>query len=339
MDPYKILKIAPNPDGTITRLATPPLVPPTESPTLNLNGNEGDGPIVLSKDVPLNPSKNTFVRIFRPTTAAPAKRLPLIIYFHGGGFVFYSAASIMFHESCNTVSAFLPAVIVSVDYRLAPEHRLPAAYEDAVEAIAWVKDQVMQTDAGEAWLRDYADFKNCFLMGSSSGGNIAYNAGLRALDMELLPLKIQGLIINQPYFGGVEWSESELRLSDDKMISLVSNELMWSLALPEGANRDHEYANPMVKGQFDEKIGRLSRCFLNGYGGDPLVDRQRELGRLLESRGVEVVKVFHEDGYHAVELFEPAKFQALVKNVGDFVRSCVDAKEQLAGMENNPQKL
>ncbi|CAO2834973.1 unnamed protein product [Amaranthus hypochondriacus] len=181
MDPYKFLKISPNPDGTITRLTPTILVPTTEQ-------QEQENAIVLSKDVTLNNVKRTFLRIYRPASAKTSSKLPVIIYFHGGGFVFYSAGTVFFHESCNRMCAAIPAVIVSVDYRLAPEHRLPAAYDDAVEAILWVRDQALSCANGgegngignDPWLKEYADFGRCFLMGSSSGGNITYRAGLNS---------------------------------------------------------------------------------------------------------------------------------------------------------------
>ncbi|KAG9451828.1 hypothetical protein H6P81_004732 [Aristolochia fimbriata] len=303
-DPYKVLRIHRNPDGTLTREAVLPTVPPVE----------GDSE---SKDVPLNKTHGTWFRMFRPKVAvAAAGRLPVIIDFHGGGFILFSPASQPFDALNRRLASELPAVVLSVEYRLAPEHPLPAAYEDAVEAVRWIRDN---HDTDE-WLRDLADVSRCFIKGSSAGGNIAYHAALECCagaGAALGPVNIAGVIMNQPYLGGEERTESELRLADDKILPLPANDLMWELALPRGADRDHEYCNP-VKSATEERLRRLPRFLVRGYSGDPLLDRQKELADKLEACGVHVEAHF-KDGFHGIEIFDPNHARQLVIDVKNFV--------------------
>ncbi|KAH7862385.1 hypothetical protein Vadar_004182 [Vaccinium darrowii] len=152
---------------------------------------------------------------------------------------------------------------------------LPTAYDDAVAAVEWVRDQALGVNGCDEWLKELADFSKCFLMGGSARGNIAYNACLRALDLDLSPLQIGGLVLNLPFFGGVQRTESESRLINDRILPLVVTDIMWALALPEGADRDHEYCNPLIYGTHDGKIGRLPKCLIRGWGGDPLMENAR----------------------------------------------------------------
>ncbi|KAL5732220.1 hypothetical protein ACHQM5_004867 [Ranunculus cassubicifolius] len=312
IDPFKALNIILNPDGTFTRHSQPPLVP------AKLNSQQ----TVACTDIPLNPTKNTYIRVYQPPLLSSTTKLPLIIFFHGGGFILFNASSLPYHESCVQMASDLPAIILSVDYALAPENRLPSAYEDALEVIHWVKTQAFKGDLEYKFFKQ-VDFSKCFIMGSSSGANITFQVGLsQAHDLE--PFKINGLIMIQPFFGGVERNESELRLVNDMILPLCVTDLMWEYALPMGADRDHEYCNPMKEGTHKknmEAIKRFPRCYVRGHGGDPLLDRQKKFVEMLKEDGVCVVEDFTDDGFHACELFDLNKAKELVLGIKGFIDS------------------
>lgn len=217
------------------------------------------------------------------------------------------------------MAASLPALVISASYRLAPETRLPGAYEDAVEALSWVQSQAANLASADPWLSEHGDFSKFFLMGSSSGGNIAYHTGLHAKSLDLAPLQLRGVILNQPYFGGYERTESEAASEEDPMLPLQANDNLWRLALPVGSNKDHAFANP-VKHGLGGAAG-MAKCMVVGCKGDPLFDRQKLFTQMLEKEGVEVVKKLDGTGTgsHAIELFVPDKAQELFKEVKAFV--------------------
>ncbi|KAL4275581.1 hypothetical protein AHAS_Ahas20G0121500 [Arachis hypogaea] len=193
-------------DGTFTRLQNYPETPPSPDPTLPIP--------VLSKDLTIDQSKHTWARIYLPrqalNTPSNHPNLPLIVFYYGSGFIFYHANSTYFHDFCVRMANATQSVVVSVDYRLAPEHRLLVAYEDSVQVLHWIRA------SNDLWL-SHTDFSRCYLMGESAGGNIAYNAGLRAAAEadQIRPLKIKGMILIQPFFEGKKRIPSELRLAKD----------------------------------------------------------------------------------------------------------------------------
>lgn len=106
-------------------------------------------------------------RIYRPVGKVP---MPIVVYLHGGGWVVGSvAASDAF---CRRVVDAVPCVLVSIDYRLAPEHRFPAAVQDAVAAIEW------SASNGAA---SGGDPRRLIVLGDSAGGNLATVAVRRLL--------------------------------------------------------------------------------------------------------------------------------------------------------------
>ncbi|WP_051175215.1 alpha/beta hydrolase [Nocardia exalbida] len=109
------------------------------------------------------------VRIYRPASAmAPA---PTVVFCHGGGFVICGLDS---HDRfCRAMAVGADAVVVSVDYRQAPEHRFPAAAEDAYAALCWVADHIGSLGGDPARL---------VVAGDSAGGNLAAVTALMARD-------------------------------------------------------------------------------------------------------------------------------------------------------------
>uniref|UniRef100_A0A803M0M5 Alpha/beta hydrolase fold-3 domain-containing protein n=2 Tax=Chenopodium quinoa TaxID=63459 RepID=A0A803M0M5_CHEQI len=312
INPYNRLHIIQNSDGTLTRL-------PEFYPTIPPSTTDTSAPS-LSKDVILNSDHNTSVRIFLPKNVSnhekTSKKLPILVFVHGGGFVLCSVATPVVHEFCSESASQLGALVVSVEYRLAPEHRLPAQYDDVLEALNWVKE------GKDEWLKNYGDLTRCVMMGESAGGNIVYHVGLKVANQidDFKPLIIKGLILIQPFFGGVERTKSEIRLVNDEDLSLVVNDLLWDLSLPVGSNRSHEYCDPFVGDGLKlwDRVRDLGwKIGVTGCDGDPLFDRNVKLGKLLEQKGVGVRSLFDKGGHHGMFLSNPPK----TKELFDFVNS------------------
>ncbi|KAL6130790.1 hypothetical protein ACLB2K_069169 [Fragaria x ananassa] len=295
-DPFTHLNIVHNPiDDTLTRLVS--------LPTTDANPNSSPGDPVASKDLTLNSETKTWLRIFRPSKLPSndntVARLPIIIYFHHGGWLLLTAADTSIHTNSSLITSQVPAILVSVNYRLAPEARLPAQYEDALDAIHWVKKQGVNPE-GEQWIRDYGDLSRCYLYGCGCGGNIVFYSAFKAYEtMKLEPMQIYGIIMNQPMFSGIQRTKSELKFATDQLLPLPVLDLMWDLALPKSTDRNHRYCSPALDaGRHKELIQRLGRCLVIGFGGDPMVDRQQEFVTMLvswdEKRAAAVLDIVKE---------------------------------------------
>ena len=113
-------------------------------------------------------------RVYRPLGPVPDIRQPIVVYFHGGGFVI--ADLDVYDGGPRGVSALADVIVISVHYRQAPEHRFPAAHEDAVAAFAWV---LANADSL------HGDPERVAVMGESAGGNLALHVAIVARDRGL----------------------------------------------------------------------------------------------------------------------------------------------------------
>ncbi|KAL6565817.1 hypothetical protein OROHE_004872 [Orobanche hederae] len=313
-DPYDHLNISLNSDGSLTRYIKLPT-----SAAVSEADAEITSQAVVSKDVTLNAAKKTWMRIYRPAKLAAGARLPIILFFHAGGWIQFSVANTLIHENSNRIAAEVQAVLVAVDFRLAPEHRLPAQYEDAMDAVVWVGNQASDRANGDPWIRDHGDVDRCYLYGVSCGANIVFNAALRMPEMKPQPLRIAGTIMNQPFFGGKKRTKSELKLATDLYFPLPVHDLLWELALPVGTDRDHRFCNPFVDGPMKEKVKNLGRCLVIGFGGDPLIDRQQEFVQVLVEQGVQVEARFDDVGFHGIDMIDARRAGAIISFIKEFV--------------------
>ncbi len=135
---------------------------------------------VFERSIP-GPASELAVRVYRPFNCG--NEPPAIVYFHGGGWVVGSLDS---HDgSCRLVADVASCVVVSVDYRLAPEHPFPGPYDDCVSAYGWVRDHAAELGI---------DASRVGVMGDSAGGNLAAAVALAARDGDIAPPQVQSLV-------------------------------------------------------------------------------------------------------------------------------------------------
>ena len=179
-------------DGTLERPVQTPFVPPMlDDPQTGIS----------SKDIVISHNPKVSARIYLPKITKPNK-VPIYVYFHGGGFFFESTFSKLYHDHLNKWGSLAKVIVVSVEYRLTPEHPLPACYHDCWAALQWVASHATKnTTSSEPCLIDHGDFNKVFIGGDSAGGNITHNKALRA-GVEALHggVKIQGALTMHPIF-------------------------------------------------------------------------------------------------------------------------------------------
>ncbi|GLJ18754.1 hypothetical protein SUGI_0334930 [Cryptomeria japonica] len=270
---------------------------------------------VASKDVVMDSRTALWARFYLPRKAVSplGSRLPLLIYFHGGGFVLGSPAWSIYHVFICRLASQTNCLVVSVGYRLAPEHRLPVAYDDCFTAVDWIRRQAKQ-HSHDSWLSSYADFSRCFLAGDSAGGNIAHHVAVRCGRTDMKPVEMRGVILLQPFFGGgkVETAESDPNLSQRWV------EVFWKLSLPVGAKKDHPACNPLAEALDDVSLPPVMVCISER---DVLKQRNMDYYHALKNAGKTAFYVVLKDVGHAFQVLNPRsqRIPDLIKVMYDFI--------------------
>jgi acetyl esterase len=217
------------------------------------------------------------VRVYRPDASGS---LPMLVYAHGGGFVFCDLDS---HDGlCRSLANLIPAVVVSVAYRLAPEHPWPTAAEDVYAIARWAA-------------RHAADFNGdagrIAVGGDSAGGNLAAVNALMARDRGGPNLSAQLLLY--PVIAADFDTDSYHRFGEGFYNPRPAMQWYWDQYVPERSDRDHPYASPLVA-----NLQGLPPAVVVVAGHDPLRDEGIAYADALESAGVHTVRCLFEGGIH-----------------------------------------
>ncbi|WP_067168735.1 alpha/beta hydrolase [Microtetraspora niveoalba] len=222
------------------------------------------------------------VRVYHPHDHGGDTPPPLIVFFHGGGFVFCDIES---HDGfCRRMAKGARAVVVSVDYRLAPEHPAPAAARDAYSAVKWAAENA----AGLG-----ADPDRIVTAGDSAGGNLAAVACLMARDLGGPPIAAQVLVypVIEPSFD----SGSYQRYATDHFNTRAAMRWYWRQylggeAVPEPAHHVAPLRAP------DHTT--LPPAIVVTAGLDPLCDEGHDYAAALARSGVPVVHRHYPGLFH-----------------------------------------
>uniref|UniRef100_A0A803KPE4 Alpha/beta hydrolase fold-3 domain-containing protein n=1 Tax=Chenopodium quinoa TaxID=63459 RepID=A0A803KPE4_CHEQI len=235
--------------------------------------------------------------------------VPVIIFFHGGSFAHSSANSAIYDILCRRLVGVCKAVVISVNYRRAPENRYPCAYDDGWTVLKWVNSK--------NWLRSKDSKVHIYLAGDSSGGNIAHNVAVRAIDSEI---EVLGNILLNPMFGGQERTKSEDRLDGKYFVTLQDRDWYWRAFLPEGETRDHPACNPFGPHGRSLKGLKFPKSLVVVAGLDLIQDWQLAYVEGLKKDGQDVKLLYLEEATIGFYLLpNNCHFYTVMDEIRDFM--------------------
>lgn len=210
-------------------------------------------------------------RRYQPRGAVDAAARPVVIWFHGGGWVIGSLDS---HDAlCRELAARSGVVVVSVDYRLAPEHPFPAAHRDAAAAV-----EALFTDAADLGLDPGA----VAVGGDSAGANMAIGVAAAAARGELPPVQLQVLVYPVVDLAHPEAHPSRRDNAEGYLLTDATMTWFADTYAPDPASRSSELLSPLLA---DDLSGRAPAVVVTAEY-DPLRDEGDAYARRLAGAGV-----------------------------------------------------
>ncbi len=237
------------------------------------------------------------IRMYVPENAENA---PVIVFYHGGGFVVGNLKS---HDKvCRRLCKMNQAFVVAVDYRLAPEHKFPAAVEDSYDATKWVGDNIGKYGGNPDKL---------VVMGDSAGGNLAAVTAIQARDLGTPKVAAQVLIY--PVTNAkMEHPSIE---ANGKGYILTKDLMTW---FTNHYSRDEaDKLNPLMSPLFTKDLSNLPPALVQTAGFDPLRDEGIDYQEKLKAAGNKVKYTNYENLIHTYF------------TMPDFLTECMNAHKEI----------
>jgi acetyl esterase/lipase len=277
------------------KLAAESLTPVAGSPeavrsieNMRIPGPEGDIPI----------------RVYTPDAPSPG---PALVYFHGGGWVLCDLDT---HDvPCTAIAHRAGAVVVSVDYRLAPENKFPAAVTDSYAATVWVAQNAERLGI---------DPNRISVGGDSAGGNLAAVVALKSRDENGPPIALQALVYPVTDLSSFD-TGSYREFAEGHQLTRVEMEWFRDLYLNSAADARNPHASPLLA----RDLRGLPPALVITAECDPLRDEGEAYAKRLQDAGVAVASTRYAGMIHPFWSLAGALPQTLeaYQQVADAVRT------------------
>lgn len=221
---------------------------------------------------------NIKVRIYTPEGEGP---FPALIYYHGGGWVIGNLDTV--DVPCRMLANRAGCVVISVDYRLAPEYKFPTAVEDSYEAVKWVAENAASIDVDPARIA---------VGGDSAGGNLAAVVALMARDNGGPSIAYQMLIY--PVTNHSFDTTSYLENAEGYFLTKNMMVWFWNHYLRDELDGKHPYASPLLA----KDLTNLPPALVITAGFDPLRDEGEAYAERLKAAGVSVEMTRYDGMIH-----------------------------------------
>lgn len=233
--------------------------------------------IVQDCRIPIRDGSTIAGRWYCPHSMSGRDRVPLLVYFHGGGYVVGSVDS---HDDlCRALAAATPCRVLSVGYRLAPEFPFPAAVEDALDTLIWLRETAAE---------HHVDLHNIAVGGDSAGATLATVTAITAVhEPHRAGLSLKAQVLLYPAADISRRSESMQLYEEGYLLESATLEWFYAQYLRDENDRSDWRASPLLAAD----VSAIAPAIVALAQYDPLFDEGQRYVEKLKEAGVAVVSI------------------------------------------------